>query len=208
MIDKRVKLTDLVVDRYVNLELFHSKLQREPSGCLVWTSAVKNNAGYGFIGFRQVDPATGAPLKTPGKSTCGMMTVHRLAFMIHHGRLPTKRNVNHTCHNKLCCEPGHLTEGTQREKLDAMQVAGIKGGRQKGATGYRYNHKQANRQYRYSEEEIQWVRTANIEDIMTRYNFTAKRAHAFRTGFRTGYRWLPCPEYTRLKPGRTRKERK
>jgi hypothetical protein len=209
MTDKRLRLTDLVVDRYVNLELFHRQMRREHSGCLVWTSNVKNNAGYGFIGFRRQDPVTGAPVVgEAGQKAGGMMTVHRLAFMVHHGRLPTKRNVNHTCHNKLCCEPSHLTEGTQREKLDAMRIAGIKGGRQKGATGYCYNHKQANRQYRYSEEEIQWVRTATIEDIMARYNLTLKRAHAFRTGFRTGYRWLPCPEYTRLKPGRTGKESK
>jgi len=190
MPDKRLRLTDLVVDRYVNLELFHSKLQREPSGCLVWTSAVKNNAGYGFIGFRAVDPATGAPIKTPGKKAAGMMTVHRLAFMIDRGRLPAQRNVNHTCHNKLCCEPTHLVEGTQREKLDAMREAGIKGGRARGSRGWQYNHKQSGRTYKYSEADILWIRSASTEDIAARYGITRPRAGSMRCTFRTGYRWL------------------
>jgi hypothetical protein len=198
--DKRLRLIDLVVDRYVNLELYYSKLQREPSGCLVWTSAVKNNAGYGFIGFRAMDPTTGAPVKgEQGKKAGGMMTVHRLAFMIAHKRLPAQRNVNHSCHNKLCCEPTHLTEGTQREKLDAMRIAGIKGGRARGSRGWHYDHKQANRTYKYSEAEIQWIRTASSEDIAKKYNITRHRASTKRNTFRNSYRWLPLPNNQEIK---------
>lgn len=198
------KLVDFVVDRYVNLELFNRQQEPQANGCINWTG-VKNNIGYGFIGFRYVDPATDQPLSGVG----GMMTTHRLAFMIEHKRLPVKRNVNHTCHNKLCVNPAHLWEGTQREKLDTMIRDGIKGGRQKGSKGYAYNHKQKRREYKYTEEDIQWVRTATIEDIMDRYQLERGRASAFRASFRTGYTWLPCPEYTKAKPGRkSQKEKK
>ena len=51
-------LVNLIVDRYINLELFYRKQETLPNGCQVWTGP-KNNAGYGFIGFKPVDPETG-----------------------------------------------------------------------------------------------------------------------------------------------------
>jgi len=194
------KLTDLVVDRYVNLELFARQQQVMPSGCIEWTG-VQNNIGYGFIGFRHVDPATGAPAKGPG----GMMTTHRLQWMITHNRLPTQRNINHwPCNNKLCLNPAHLVEGSQRDKLDQMAQAGIRGGREEGRLAGAYNHKQHQRDYKYSEEDIQWIRTADTRDIAGRYSISRSRACAMRCGFRTGYTWLPLPDqpYPKGKTGR------
>jgi hypothetical protein len=190
-------LTDLIVDRYVNLELFYRKQEHQPNGCITWTGP-KNNAGYGFIGFRRQlqdnEPASSYQTR--------MMTVHRLAFMIKHNRLPAKPNVNHTCHNKLCVNPDHLTEGTQSEKLSAMRRDGWNmGGCPKGQHRP-YNHKQHNRSYRYSEEEIQWIRTAAVEDIATKYTMEYDRALTKQWAFRHGYTWLPCPPYERKKRGR------
>ena len=120
-----------------------------------------------------------------------MMTVHRLAFMIDRKRLPNQRNVNHTCHNKLCCEPTHLVEGTQQEKIREMNAAGIKGGRPRGSQGYAYNHKQEGRSYAYTEEEIQWIRNNDTKAIAERYGVKRNRAASMRCTFRSGYRWLP-----------------
>lgn len=178
-------VTDLVVDRFVNLELFWRMQQAMPNGCIEWTG-VKNNIGYGFIGFRQLDPATNRPLVNHQ----GMMTAHRLAYMIEHGRLPVKRNVNHTCNNKLCVRPDHLYEGSQRDKLDQMKRDGIRGGRAKGVEVGSYNHKQTNRTYRYTEADIQWLRTADIGDIANRYGITRAKAATKQHAFRTGYKWL------------------
>jgi hypothetical protein len=182
-------LTDLVVDRYVNLELFYRNQAPGANGCINWTG-VQNNIGYGFIGFRNIDPATGEPIGGDG----GMMTAHRLAFMIDQKRLPTKRNVNHTCHNKLCVNPAHLTEGTQRDKLNDMKRDGIKGGRAVGSGGYAYNHEQTGRKYKYSKEEIQWVRSADPSEVAERYGITRSKATTKQHAFRKGYRWLPLPE--------------
>lgn len=192
---KREKLINLVVDRYVNLELFARQQRELPNGCIEWTG-VQNNIGYGFIGFRKINPDTGETLKGPG----GMMTTHRLAWMVEHNRLPTKRNINHTCHNKLCMNPVHLQEGTQRDKLDAMVRDGITGKRGPGT----YNHKQENRTYNYSEEEIQWIRTADTLDIAAKYGIDRVRASAKRCAFRKGYTWLPIPDvaYPKAKVGR------
>lgn len=196
------KLVDLVVDRYVNLELFNSKQQAQANGCINWTG-VTSNIGYGFIGFRRVDPTTGEPAKGNKNSSGGMMTTHRLAFMVANNRLPTERNVNHTCHNKLCVNPAHLQEGTQREKLDAMVAAGIKGGSKKGDVRGSYNHKQTRRAYKYTVEEIQWIRTADVDLIAERYQMDKQRASSWRWAFRKGYTWLPCPPLeTKQKRGR------
>jgi HNH endonuclease len=188
-------LKDWVVDRWINLDLFNSKQQPIANGCVEWTG-VRSNVGYGFVGFNY------GPGKTsPSGLPCGMMTAHRLAWMLHHNRLPTLPNINHTCHNKLCVNPDHLEEGTQREKLDEMSKAGIKGGRTKGQTGYAYNHIQHNRVYKYSTEEIQWIRTAPVDAIMERYGLERKRAAARRLAFRHGYTWLPCPPFEKDKTG-------
>lgn len=194
------KLTDLIVDRYVNLDHYYGKLApANEHGCRLWTG-VTNNIGYGFIGFRRIDPVTGGPLK----GDAGMMTVHRLAYMIEHRRLPDLPNVNHTCHNKLCCTPEHLEQGTQQEKMQAMRVDGLYQERNTGPRGG-YDHKQTGRVYKHTEEEIQWIRGATCKQISERFGLDIRRASAKRQACRDGYRWLPMPEgvskrkYTRIK---------
>jgi hypothetical protein len=197
-------LVDLVVDRYINLDLFYRKQEVMPNGCIEWRGP-QNNAGYGFIGFKPIDPTTGMPGST---KTTRMMTVHRLQFLITHGKHPTKPNVNHTCHNKLCLNPLHLVEGTQTQKVRDMRSDGIKmGGRPLGSTGYAYDHKQHNRTYKYSEDDIQWHRTAPLQDIATRYNISIVKAGSKQWNFRQNYRWLPLPEGIPVrKPGRPKKQ--
>lgn len=199
-------LVDLIVDRYVNLGLYYRKQETQANGCINWLGP-KNNAGYGFIGFRPIDPITNEPVKS---RQTRMMTAHRLAFMIANGRLPNKSNVNHTCHNRLCLNPDHLAEGTQQEKMKSMRDDGIKlGGTPLGAKRGSYNHKQVNHKYKYSEAEIQWLRTADPVDIAKKYNIDAQRAAHKQWAFRQNYRWLPAPcVYEPKKRGRKSKAAK
>ena len=184
--NSKQRLVNLIVDRYVNLELFYSKQKKQPDGCIFWTG-VQNNVGYGFIGFRHLDPLT----LEPAKNSIGMMTAHRLAWMITHGRLPVQRNINHTCHQKLCLNPDHLVEGSQQNKLADMRRDGLSTGRKLGVKIGAYNHKQVNKVYKYSDDEIQWARHAELDDIVLRYKVNRSRAASLRWGFRHGYRWLP-----------------
>ena len=185
---------DWVVDRYVNLDLFWRNQKPGANGCIEWTG-VHNNIGYPFIGFVYPEGET-----SPTGHRSGMMTATRLSFMIHHNCLPTKRNVNHTCHNRNCVNPAHLVEGTQQDKLADMKRDGVYRGAQKGVKRGSYNRKQ-DRVYKYTEAEIQWHRTASSKDIAEKYGITMQKAASKRCQFRHGYPWLPCPPYERMKTG-------
>jgi hypothetical protein len=182
---------DRVGDRLINIQNFKSKLQPSATGCLEWTGPL-SRIGYGLIGcFHVVEDKR------------KMMSAHRAALMIKLGReIAPGMNANHLCHNKRCCEESHLVEGTQQQKLADMLKAGIKGGRTLGVNVGSYNHKQHNRTYRYSEQEINWIRTADLEAIMAKYACDRGRAYRKRHAFRYGYTWLPCPPYIKDKPGR------
>jgi len=150
-----------------------------PEGCHPWTG-ITNNIGYGFIGYWDID-----------KNKNNMMTAHRMALMIKLNReIAPGLNANHTCHNRLCCNPDHLYEGTQREKIHAMQAQGRLARVKTGARGS-YQHKQHNREYKYSEQDITWIRDAEIEDIMVRYSLSRIDSINRRWTFRNNYNWLP-----------------
>jgi len=169
-------------DFMINLERFESKCEPDPAGsdCIIWTG-VKNNIGYPFMGARHI-----------ATDKYKMVTGHRIALAIKLGRpIGTGMNANHSCHRRDCVNPAHLSEGTQRQKVLDMARDGIRTGR---PAGNPYNHKQHARQYKYSEAEIQWVRTAAPRDIAARYNLPIRRAYTMKAAFRNTYRWLPLPD--------------
>lgn len=168
-----------MADRYVSWGHYQRKLIKDPnSDCINWTGSI-NNAGYGMIGFMRLD------------ETNGMMTVHRLALMEKLGRPITPgMNANHTCHNRVCCNPDHLVEGTQTEKMKDMYADGLlKIGNKRGNPGERC--KKQNRDYKYSESEIAWIRTADPADIADHYGLEYGPAKRMQYAFRVGYKWLP-----------------
>lgn len=70
---------------------FYSKLLDDTNGCHVWTGGVSAN-GRGMVGAL-------------GKT----YSVHRVAWMMQHGRLiPPGLTVDHLCYNGLCVNPDHL----------------------------------------------------------------------------------------------------
>jgi hypothetical protein len=168
------------------------------TGCINWTG-VQSNIGYGFIGYK---------IANTRPAQYRMMTVHRVALAIKLGRdIAPGLNANHTCHNRLCVNPVHLEEGTQQEKMRDLHQAGraYRGGSRPGSGAGNqgpYNHRQQGRQYRYTDEEIQWVRTATTDEIQQRYGRSRERAAAMRYSFVVGYTWLPLPaNYVKRKPG-------
>jgi hypothetical protein len=64
----------------------------------------KNNIGYGMI--------------RDGK---GMRTTHRVSYEEHsQTKIPPGLVVMHSCDNKICCNPAHLTVGTHKDNSQDM----------------------------------------------------------------------------------------
>ena len=49
---------------------------------------------------------------------------HIVAHLIAHGPVPEGLQVMHSCDNKLCCNPRHLSSGTPKQNYDDMRAKG------------------------------------------------------------------------------------
>jgi hypothetical protein len=158
-------------------KFYHKQRPSATSDCIEWTGSV-NNCGYGLVGADDTE-----------LRYTRMITPHRLALTMKLGRpIAPGMNANHTCHNRLCVNPDHLTEGTQQEKIRIMRDADMF--KYQLRTGNRpYHHKQHGRTYKYTEDDIRWIRQATIPEIMARYGRSKANAQGFRSRFRSGYGW-------------------
>lgn len=76
--------------------------------CWVWTKSVGSH-GYGNI-------CTGASL---------IETAHRVSYEVFNGEIPAGQVIMHSCNNKRCCNPAHLSAGTQSQNM----LDGLRNGR-------------------------------------------------------------------------------
>ena len=141
--------------------------------CHIWQGA-KHKQGY----------------RDAEKGTHNMTVVHRLAMMLHLGReLGSEEYVIHTCNNPKCVNTNHMVLGNASKRYEVM----VQKGNQNPASGrqkVRGVEVKQNRNYRYSEDEIRWVRTAEVKEIAKRYNIDRIRAANMRNGMRKGFKWL------------------
>lgn len=165
----------------INANRFDTCSKPDPtpgSDCILWTGA-KHRQGYGMMGY--ID-------QTDNKKC--MNVVHRLVKIFDLGReLDRDEYVVHTCSNPLCINPNHLLLGDAYVRNKVMYANG-RGPKNPGTNKVRGVEVKQNRNYKYSEDEIRWIRNATTEEIGQRYNMDRTRAGQFRWGMRKGFAWL------------------
>lgn len=87
-----------------DLERFWKKVDKRGEGeCWPWTASTRKG-GYGQF-----------------KKEPTLLSAHRIAFEVTHRKLDRGELVLHSCDNPNCCNPAHLSAGSQRANVaDAM----------------------------------------------------------------------------------------
>ena len=79
-----------------DVERFFVKVKKTNT-CWIWTASKTKN-GYGAFGIRNI-----------------MYYTHRVSYFIKHGKISKILSIDHLCHNRICVNPNHLQEVTQKE---------------------------------------------------------------------------------------------
>jgi hypothetical protein len=86
---------------------FWAKVQKlRPNQCWPWTAKSKAH-GYGLWRVRKV-----------------LYRAHRVAYIIGNGEVLGDLDALHSCHNRACCNPAHLSPGTHLQNMQQMVAAG------------------------------------------------------------------------------------
>ena len=89
-----------------SIERMCEKIEENEDGCWVWQGSTsgkkskKQKTGYGYGRVSYMG------------QTCA---VHRVIWSLCFGYLPSKKQVDHQCNNRLCCNPMHLKLVTHKQ---------------------------------------------------------------------------------------------
>ncbi len=106
------------------IDRFKTKVDKT-GDCWIWTAS-KYGSGYGT--FWDGEKMTGA---------------HRFSYQISKGKIPKGLVVMHSCDNRLCVNPNHLSIGTYSDNLNDM----VSKGRQRKIETYKSGSKHCNSKF-------------------------------------------------------------
>jgi len=100
MIDRRVRITLKVMSRVVKTD----------DGCWIWTGPTSGHSGRGR-GYPRIN------------IDGGTMAVHIVMYVIEYGPIPPRKQIDHTCRNRLCVNPSHLEMVTHKQNQKRRDAA-------------------------------------------------------------------------------------
>jgi len=97
------RCVDLVTRIFKKCRSVHRgyEIDGQPSPCYEWQGANSGNGRGGGYGRIKVDSQ--------------MAAVHRVIWSCFNGYLGSKREIDHLCRNRICCNPNHLEAVTSKE---------------------------------------------------------------------------------------------
>lgn len=90
---RRGAIIDRIHERVVVVETGFV-LDSKPSPCHLWTGPDSGTGRGGGYARMSLDGQT--------------VAVHLVVFTIYYGYIPSKKQIDHLCNNRLCCNPAHL----------------------------------------------------------------------------------------------------
>ena len=140
------------------MDRFWSKVEiKGDEDCWEWIAARYSN-GYGAFARRK------------GKVSCA----HRMAYELTKGPVPPGLFVMHSCDNKACCNPSHLSVGTCLENTrDAVA---------RGRMKVRERHPMAKLDARQVEFMRRLSKTFHYEELGTMFGVSRAQAHRIIRG--------------------------
>lgn len=160
----------------VNMEKWQDCQEIMPTGCIHY-HGLNHRQGYQFVGCIRVADDKRIHI-----------TAHRLAMRLKLFRdLGQKEQVIHTCSNVRCVNPDHLILGDTKKRSEIMKA----NGRQNNQRRSPQDHEpQKTRKYRYTIDEMLYIRSHTTREVAQHFGLTSARASAVRGAVIRGYKWL------------------
>ena len=136
--------------------------------CWVWLRPAKR--GYGVISVNNK-----------------LQYVHRVSYQIHKGPIPEGMVVMHSCDNRACINPAHLSVGTQEDNLNDMRLKG------RGSPPPRQGFGNRSPNHKLSEVEVMEIRrmltdrTLKAKEIAAKFKVNPSAISKIKHGTRWGH---------------------
>ena len=147
--------------------LSKARVPADHNECWEWTGR-KTKTGYAAFRFR-------------GTETIG----HRVAFGLFNSNPPRGMSVMHSCDNRGCVNPGHLSLGTQRENILDMEAKGRARHPRGSATG---NSK-------LTERDVFFIRTSPLHNAAIARKLGVSKGTVGQIKKRRVWKWFDESSY-------------
>lgn len=87
-----------------------SRCEEDDEGCLVWQGPTSGEGRGGGYGRMSLDGQT--------------VAVHKVVYTHFFGYIPGKKQIDHRCENRLCCNPDHIEIVTHRQNQKRKKKRG------------------------------------------------------------------------------------